>query len=345
MHKISVLLLFSLILMSFAANAFMPSYDDDEEFKRCNRVTGDSTICVKEQAQRVLNIVKRQYRTILTDSKTLPWTGSAQTNTQTLKDMYESWTAFRNRLCSLSNKATMYLEPLYDAKEACNLYYILHHEDHLNSIILLLQGKATQYITDFDFLKIYDHDDEYEKCIADENKNYSICIDEELVRSTKDIKNHYKTLSEDELVGKWNNGDGLKSGNYRDMFDSWVAYRNRMCSLAVWAYQNTYGPDAIRLNDCIQFYNREKLETLQNLLVSAHSSLDVFPGDEGIEDDGGLAEGQTVVPLKRHINSGLNNADEMLIEEKEIVPAEQPLKEQLQPKPQTRKIPSWAKNN
>ena len=29
MHKISVLLLFSLILMSFAANAFMPSYDDD----------------------------------------------------------------------------------------------------------------------------------------------------------------------------------------------------------------------------------------------------------------------------------------------------------------------------
>ena len=211
---------------------------------------------------------------------------------------------------------------------------------------MLLQGTAPQIQTDFKFLHIYDHDDEYGQCIQ-KNKN-DICIDEELKRSTQSIKDYYKTFANDDMVGLWNNGDGLKSGNYRDMFDSWIAYRNRICSLAVWAYQEYYGPQSIRLNDCIQYYNREKLETLMNLIVVAHSTLDQT---DFSDNDGGLAEGKTIKPLTHKIDAGQGYAAEPLEQDDQVqekVSENKPLtkneaiKQQDKEKNKDVQIPSWA---
>lgn len=347
MSKYIKILAILLALVAMPARADMPDYPDDAEFLKCRRMNIDSDICQREQIQRALERVKRLYKMILGNPKIVEWNGTLEKDADVLRDMFESWTAFRNRLCSVSYLATRYVEPIYNEKYSCNTYYILHKEDHLEKIDMLLRGGAPKNQMDFKFLYIYDHDDEYENCIQ-KNRN-ELCIDEELQRSTQDIKDFYKTFANDDMVGAWNNGDGLKSGNYRDMFDSWVAYRNRICSLAVWAYQKYYGPQSIRLNDCIQYYNREKLETLMNLINVAHSSLD---RTDFSDNDGGLAEGKTIKPLTHKIDAGQGYAQETLTEDK---PAETTSAQQNQPltkseavkqkageKGKDAQIPSWA---
>ena len=339
MLKFLSVLFFGLVLNVGYSQAFMPSYPDGDEYFRCVRATNDYEGCASEQARQRLNTVKKQYRTILTNPNMIGWHENISDNTVTLRDMFESWTAFRNRLCSLSNKAAKYLEPLISEKIGCNSYYITHHQDHLNSIILLLTKNVPSKKEQFDYLTIYDHDDEYEECMK--GKDTSKCLDEELKRSSKGIKNLYKTLLEDDFVGKWNNGPDLKNGNYRDMYDSWIAYRNRMCSLSVWAYQVGYGKDAMKLNQCLQFFNREKLETLQNILMSANSALD-DEYDEDFNDDGGEAEGQTIKPLDRRFDAEQKTEDKLEPDERV-----EPLIEKAEPKKQTLQkkveVPTWAK--
>ena len=335
---------FLFVLLSFvavnfkAAFAFMPSYTDDAEYYKCVRATNDYNNCAVEQMRRNLNTVKKQYRVIITNPSIVGWHENISENTATMRDMYESWNAFRTRLCSLSNKAAMYLSPLIEEKISCNSYYVLHHKDHLDSIILLLTKNVPQKRSEFDYLEIYDHDDEYEECMK--SKNNSKCLEDELKHSTKQIKNLYKTLSVDDFVGKWNNGKKKKKGNYRDMYDSWIAYRNRMCSLSVWAYKKAYGDKGAGLTQCLQFFNREKLETLQNLLTSAHAALD-DEYDENFNDDGGEAEGKTIKPLERRVDTEQSPEDALDAEEtaEPLVKKAEPKKEAPQKKVN---VPAWA---
>ena len=317
--------------------AFMPNYPDDEEYSACVRATGDYEDCSVQQAKRNLEFVKKQYRVVISNPNIVGWHENISENIATLRDMWESWTAFRTRLCSLSSKAALYLEKLFDEKNSCNSYYISHHKDHLDKIILLLSGKAPANRADFSYLEIYDHDEEYGQCTK--GKDTSKCLEEELKRSTKQIKNLYKTASEDEMIGKWNNGSDLKNGNYRDMYDSWIAYRNRICSLSVWAYKKVYGDKGVSLVQCLQFFNREKLETMENLLISAHSVL-----DEEIEtddDDGGEAEGKTIKPLERRFDTE-QNKDEVLEADEEVKSAAaEEESEKTTPKKKVN-VPSWA---
>ena len=114
------------------------------------------------------------------------------------------------------------------------------------------------------------------------------------------------------------------------------------------------------LNACLQYYNREKLETMENLLYSAHSSLDIgieeeddsvdgpHPIDPSIlkqdlKDDGGEAEGKTITPLERRIDALDQRASDVLTVDKPA-PAteEQPAEEQPANNKPTRKIPAWA---
>lgn len=340
------LLFLSILFVSNNSFAFMPSYDDDDEFRRCTRFTQNWDKCIAEQTQRVLNDVKREYRDILGNGAILKWNNSVDENTQTLRDMYESWTAFRNRLCSLSKAASTLIYPINDEELTCNLYYSLHHRAHLSNIIRLMNRDVPENRYDFKYLKIYDHDDDYNKCIT-EKKNVNICINEELTRSTKEIKDLYKSISKAELTSKWNNGPDIKKGNFRDLFDSWIAYRNRICSLSVNMYHNVYGQNAITTNECIQYFNREKLETLQNILIATHSSLEEEIDEEEI--DNGEAAGKKIPPLVKKISSGSNTLQDRFFEESgepnnENKTPEEPVKKEIK-KNNKMNIPSWAKQN
>ena len=319
-----------------SAFAYIPSYPSDDEYYRCVHVTGDYDDCAAQEMKRDLEFVKKQYRVIMSNPNIVGWHKEIEENTATLRDMWESWTAFRTRICSLSYKATKYAEALINDKISCNSQLVSHHKSHLDSIILLLSGKVPANREDFSYLKIYDHDEEYENCMKE--KDTSKCLEEELKRSTKYIKDLYKTASEDEMVGKWNNGPDLHNGNYRDMYDSWIAYRNRMCSLSVWAYRKGYGYQGITQTECLQFFNREKLEMMENILQQAYSVL-----DEEMEvdnDDGGEAEGKTITPLERRFDAKQSKEDSLLTDDNKPV---EPKKEIEQKKPENKvNIPAWA---
>lgn len=329
-----------LLTCSTPAKAFLPDYPDDAEFKQCTKVSNNWDACVREETRRSLNTIKKQYRFILTHPKIKNWHDNPAENIETMRDLYESWLAFRNRLCSLAKASTRFLEPVSDEKDACTLYYTLHHQDHLNSIALLLDNKAPKNSFDFDFMRIYDHDKLYKECI--QRNMESKCIDEELKRTANELKLQYEVFVKDYAVGKWNNGNGLESGNYRDMYDSWIAYRNRMCSLAVWAYQQAYGHDSITLNQCLQFYSREKFEALRNLIRSAHSTLDEDEETPEELNDGGEKEGQTITPLTRKIEKG---SDDSLSEPAEIISEKKEQSEEQEDQNKSSKnvnIPAWA---
>lgn len=322
-----------------ASEAFMPQYLDDEEYFRCVRATKDYDDCSAQQMKRNLETVKKQYRVIISNPNLVGWHNEISENTATLRDMYESWTAFRTRICSLSVKASMYLEKLFDEKTSCNSYYVLHHKDHLDKIILLLTGNLPKNRNDFSYLEIYDHDEEYENCMK--GKDTSKCLEEELKRSTKRIKDLYKTASEDKMIGKWNNGPDLKNGNYRDMYDSWIAYRNRMCLLSVWAYRKGYGNRGVNLTQCLQFFNREKLETMENLLLSAYSILDEEMVADTV-DDGGEAEGKTIKPLQRRFDTKQRQEDALLDEETGKKPEVQKPADKEKSQQKKVNVPTWA---
>ena len=334
-----VSVLISLFLVNINASfAFMPSYLDDDEYYGCVRATNDYDGCSAQQMKRNLEFVKKQYRVIVSNPNLVGWHEEIAENTATIRDMWESWTAFRTRICSLSVKASKYLEKLFDEKTSCNSYYISHHKDHLDKIILLLTGNVPANRADFSYLEIYDHDEEYEQCMKE--KDTSKCLEDELKRSTKQIKNLYKTSSEDVMIGKWNNGPDLKNGNYRDMYDSWIAYRNRICSLSVWAYKKAYGNKGANLIQCLQFFNREKLEAMENLLLSAYSILDeeMIPEED---DDGGEAEGKTIKPLERRFDTQQNKEEVLEADEEVKSAAAEEEAEKTTPKKNVN-VPSWA---
>ena len=298
------------LLCDKTASAALPQYEDDEEFKHCVKIINDLDACVQEETKRALNMVKQDYKNILGNVKLMSWNGSINANTAVMRDMYESWTAYRNRLCSLSNAAAINAEPLITEKYSCGLYHTLHHHAHLDKILQLMKYNGAEQNDKFDLFKVYEHDEKYQTCRQQNGKSKSECLSSEIDRSTQHIKDLYSTLVRDENVGKWNNGPNLQSGNYRDMFDSWIAYRNRLCSLASWAYGNAKIQPKVGTDECILFLTNEHLSILDNTLFLAHSSL-----DEGFEDelgggwvvppvnDGGLAEGQSIPPLERRIDS------------------------------------------
>lgn len=336
MKKFWLVLLASCCFWNFA-QAKMPEYDDDAEFKHCMHITNDWDECVQDETKRVLNDVKQDYRKILGDVQIMPWNGSQQANAAMLRDMYSGWTAYRNRYCSLSQAATKYLEPLITEKYSCTLYHTLHHRAHLDSIVQLLNYKGNERNDKFSLFKVYDHDKDYEHCRKQAKKAKNECLNAELERKTKSVKDLYNTLLHDDFVGKWNNGPDLRSGNYRDMFDSWIAYRNRLCSLAAWAYSNAKIEPKVGQAECILFLTNEHLEILGNALFAANSSLDsgfedYEEGENGGEewsDDGGLAEGQTITPLQNRIetNTHLTNGDN----------PQQPVKNETK-----QNVPAWA---
>lgn len=332
--KSGVWAFFACIFVSYNALAAMQQYSDDEEFNQCVRVVGDIDRCIKDEYKRVMTDVKKLYKEILTQKALSNFNANMEENVAFMRDMYTSWTAFRNRICSLAEVSVTYLGSWRSEELACNNYYAMHHREHLQSIRNLLKRNPEDKfppVSKLDFVIIDDHDEEYGKCMLKENAVEDKCLDEEFKRSTKRIKDLYNTLNTSEYTKEWNNGPDLKKGNYRDMFDSWVAYRNRICSLTVFAFHKGLGKDSMSRIRCLQFFNMEKNEALDSIYLAANSALD----EEYMEEDygdGGKEIGQKITPLQ----SRPQNTESLVTDNTAGLTSDNKADNQ-------KKTPSWAK--
>lgn len=120
---------------------------------------------------------------------------------------------------------------------------------------------------------------EYEQCYAkaQTDNEVALCLKAENTRMLRQIQQIYLNLTKNEITNKWNNGNGLVSGNLKDMYNSWLAYRNRYCSLYQTASQNTFGGADFNKEKCIFSFNGDHLKLIQEVIFAANSG--------GEEDD------------------------------------------------------------
>jgi len=359
--------LISIVCGLKSVRADMPYYEDDEEYKHCAQATGRLDKCAHDEMLRNLETVKRDYRDILKNPTILKWHEDLGENTEILRDMYESWSAFRNRMCILAYVSSSHMKPTIDERYSCNLYYTFQHKAQLEGILQLMKigankkttdEKTTGSTTEVDKATIDNlnklieitHDNRFNTCIQKEP--LEDCLQEEIDRSSQEVKDMYKIFIADPYVGKWNNGPNLQRGNYRDMYDSWLAHRNRICQLLSWSMNYALGSDVpARFEMCLIMSNRSQTEVMRNLYAVIHSlkkeDLDNF--NETVkklkntkptrQTDGGEEIGRAITPLKRQISSGTDRTDD------ELVPTYSQSETQQQPsqsETRNKEIPAWA---
>lgn len=329
-----------------------PDYFNDEGYDHCVKITNDYDNCLKEEGQRVLRDVKILYKNILADPQMTSWNGSLEANRDVLRDMYESWSAYRNRLCSLHKVTSKYIGPVFEPEISCVRYMNYVQKDYLSNLLHTLNLKKQNNPYEkklqngdggFPYLEFI-HDDEYSNCIKDTDKTE--CTKKEADKYMLFIKKDLAGFIELPATKKWNNGPDLKNGNYRDMFDSWIAYRNRICSLTAYI-QKTKSNSNYDLNECISFHNIVFEHLLNGYLTDANSYLDeeMLPASDA-EEEGGEAEGKKIKPLERKFSPNINDSlstGSLVDEGTTENPVEETAEEPKNTDDRNRKIPSWAK--
>lgn len=344
--KILLLFVFLLASQSVKADEFVyPDYLDDEEYDHCVQLSGGMDACAKDESQRVLRNVKLLYKNLLADKRLNNWNGSFEANRDMLRDMYESWTAFRNRICSLNSVAAKYTGPIVDPKVACTLFQNFNHQDYLNQLLHTLNPnnypKQLPNVAGGNVYLEVDHDLGYESCIK-EKKAADDCLKEEIDRTTKHIKNHLATVMQNRTTAQWNNGPDIKNGNLIDMFDSWVAFRNRMCSLTAYVQKTANPQNPASFDLCIQFYNEALTTSLQGILVASVSVLDEEMIEVADNDDGGKEEGLTFTPLKRRVPTEIDAKAEAPEDDGETPQKAETVSAPRNLDKRGRQLPSWA---
>lgn len=118
---------------------------------------------------------------------------------------------------------------------------------------------------------------EVDDCINNSNSSdeaYSRCWLDEAKRLNTEIKNKYEQLASNKLAAEWNKGNGMFKGNLKDMYDSWVAYRNRFCSLSgVAGHYETSESKAFHQSLCLVNLSKKHNQELDGLLSTFASQM------------------------------------------------------------------------
>ncbi len=138
--------------------------------------------------------------------------------------------------------------------------------------------EAPVFLADYDVTQA-----EYKKCtskvISGSAAGYIACLNAEIKRQHKDIEKFYRIFLEDERFQTWNGGNTLSQGNFKDMNEALVAYRDRLCSLSALGMMSLYGNIEWGKKECILNFNTFVLGQLQQIKEGAFAD---FPreGDE-----------------------------------------------------------------
>ncbi len=83
----------------------------------------------------------------------------------------------------------------------------------------------------------------YDSCLekADgSDQKMTSCTLIEANRILKIVESKYDSLANNQTFKNWNRGAGMYSGNFKDLYNKWLQYRDRYCSL----YGYSLSPDA-----------------------------------------------------------------------------------------------------
>ena len=132
------------------------------------------------------------------------------------------------------------------------------------------------YIADYDVEQT-----EYTECtskiINGSPAGYIACLNQQIKRQHGYIEKFYRDLLEQPQFQKWNGGPTLAKGNFRDMNDQFVAFRDRLCSLFAQGMMSFYNNIEWGRKDCMMNFNNYFLGKLQE---TKDGSLSDYPTNE-----------------------------------------------------------------
>ena len=119
----------------------------------------------------------------------------------------------------------------------------------------------------------------YDACYksAKDDDEVALCMKAQTARVLKVIQEIYQNIAKHPDLAKWNNGTGLISGNLKDMYNHWVNYRNRYCSLYKVANKNNFGSENFHYERCLLSMTQRHYENIHSIIIDANTG--------GEEDD------------------------------------------------------------
>lgn len=119
--------------------------------------------------------------------------------------------------------------------------------------------------------------DEFEDCYNKTNfddAGYQKCAVEVGRLYMGEIENVYDKMANDRFFEKWNNGNGMFKGNFKDLFDTWVAYRNKYCNLFAYT-NNVYDGNSVEYHRavCVYELTKAKKEQMKSIQSASQSSM------------------------------------------------------------------------
>ena len=114
---------------------------------------------------------------------------------------------------------------------------------------------------------------EFEACRskATDDNQLALCMKAETARLLKETQEIYLNMSKNDLGKAWNKGNGLVSGNLKDMYNSWLAYRNRFCSMFTAVSVNTFGSESYDKERCLLNLTNDHYELMKSAMINAVS--------------------------------------------------------------------------
>ena len=121
----------------------------------------------------------------------------------------------------------------------------------------------------------------YDNCLnnARSDDETALCMKAETARLIKEIQDVYVNMAKNPLIQKFNKGSSLSQGNLKDMYGSWLAYRNRYCALFVAASVNGIGSESYNRERCILNLTNDHYTLVKNTIINAASG-----SEEGNQD-------------------------------------------------------------
>ena len=118
---------------------------------------------------------------------------------------------------------------------------------------------------------------DYYSCINASNKqddDYVKCYLEEAKRDVAKTDTYYQKMSSNTKFSTWNNGNGMFKGNFKDMLDTWINFRNRYCSLFAQTYSEYDGSSvAYHQAECIMQLTKRHAEDMEGLWQTSVSKI------------------------------------------------------------------------
>lgn len=115
--------------------------------------------------------------------------------------------------------------------------------------------------------------EEYEACYrkAKDDDQIALCMKAETARVLKDIQEIYLNVAKHEKTSEWNNGNGVIRGNLKDMYDHFIAYRNRYCSLYEVASADTFGSSSFHKESCMLELTSDHYKLMHRIIIDANT--------------------------------------------------------------------------